>query len=180
MKTDKQILKILFYPAKYIDSSHIPDSIGTSFRENDYLINHWIINQFMLPFPSDIWESPDVLSSLFINNWQNLRFIAELIGAHITRTHAFNTSTLFFSDKRLQAFISLPLKYHVEIISHVTNRLSYGIVFLRMISEYLPTYLKSRLALCFPKELSLPLINITPTPMNINLLKMAIIYAKKN
>lgn len=178
MIIDNKTLRILYCPADYIDKSYLSNIDSLSKLQDKYLANYWIFTHYKLEHFSETWEASNFIDSLLIDNWFNLRIIAELIGGHLTRTLTHANSTLFFSDKRLLSFASMPLKYNLSIKGNDIDRLSCGFAFLRNISLSFPNFLRDRLNLCFPKNIQTPTVNIFQSPQNINLLNMAVDYAK--
>lgn len=178
MKIDNKTLRILYCPADYIDKSYLSNIDRLSKYYDKYLTNYWILTHYKLDHFSDTWEASNFIDSLLIDNWFNLRIIAELIGGHLTRTLTHANSTLLFSDKRLLSFASMPLKYDFPIKGNDVDRLSCGFAFLRSISSSFPKFLQDRLILCFPKNMKTPMVNLVQSPQNINLLNMAVHYAK--
>ncbi|EKC7685919.1 hypothetical protein OQB17_004440 [Salmonella enterica] len=174
---NSNLLKILYAPLLYTHRSYL--SIPFLERKNvpDNLINYWIINYYRLDDVTEEFMLRNVsyVSKLLIDNWFVLPKVSFLIGCFLCRKLCYED---FSSKKTLLEFMSLPLSFQVQLnnMEHC-NIIGAGSSFLYELGKGLPMALQQRLFLCFPKNISIPVINVPCSPHNINFLKVAISYA---
>lgn len=176
---DDRLMKILYYPASYTHSSHLPDTLHHREVWSDVLVNYWIIKTLQLKDVVTNWQPTDIITSLILSNWHNLPNVAHLLGGYILRSRLPGQGAALITDPQLLAFISLPLIHHITV-NHSEKNLNtsaWGIAFILSLAVSLPEALLQRLLLCFPAKITLPSIQGARTPHHINLLKMAITYA---
>ncbi|EEK4519630.1 oxidoreductase [Salmonella enterica] len=173
-------LKLLYAPLFYTDKSYLsalPDGKG---EFSDKLLNYWLINYYKLDHLTDDFQhkNTDIITTLFIHNWLLLPKVAYLIGSYIGRRLSYE-GIFLFPDSYMFEFMSLPLLYQAES-NHLIQPdiISTGVSYLLNLGKGLPVALKQRFLLCFPKSINCPELDIPKTQDNINLLKIAISYAK--
>lgn len=144
------------------------------------IANSWILNKYQLSTLPDMWKPSDVILSSFIDNWHLASVIADLLGGYLLRSKLLSSKVDLTAVPYLSAFISLPLIHSVIIseISGMPDITSYGVAFILSQFSDIPIALQQRLLLCFPAGLSLPILHAERTMNNINLLQMALNYAK--
>ncbi len=172
------ILKIMYAPLYYIHYSYL-GKLKHNKEFSDELINFWIIkhNQLSELPEGFIFHDKDDIEFLLVNNWQLLPNIALLIGCYLDRTSSHKG---IVDSLNCHLFISLPLQCQVKYVEayHACDVIAVGISFLLELGSNLPPALRQRFLLMFPEGIILPKLCVFKTPDNINLLKMAIVYAK--
>lgn len=177
--SNAQMIKILYAPAHYTDSSHLPDSVQTFTVGNPVLLNHWILTHCQLLDLPDSWSSARMPASLMLTGWFRLATAAHLAGGYLLRNRLLSQSTMLMSDARLLSFISLPLGHQVELQNggQNVNTMALGAAFILSLTPDLPQGLRQRFLLCFPADITLQPLTTAATPDNITLLRMAVNYA---
>ncbi|MFB9085419.1 type III secretion protein [Erwinia tracheiphila] len=119
--------------------------------------------------------------SLLLNHWQILSAAAHFAGGYLMRDQLMKHAATLATDSRLLSFISLPILYQANIENEFSDThfttIENGAAFIMSIASTLPRALQQRLALCFAHNMNKPPCVANPTPDNLNLLKMSIIYA---
>ncbi|ELD0488011.1 oxidoreductase [Escherichia coli] len=174
------ILKIMYAPLHYIHYSYL-GKLKCNKVLSDGLINFWIIKHYQLSeLPEGVgFHDRDDIEFLLVKNWQLLPNIALLIGCYLDRTY-LRKGIVDSLDLNCYIFISLPLQYQVKYVevSHADDVIAVGVSFLLELGSNLPLALRQRLIMMFPEGITLPKLCAFKSPDNINLLKMAIVYAK--
>lgn len=173
------LIKLLYAPSIYIDNSYLTMLPNNGIDFSNQIINYWIINHFKLEDIQDDLFSPktDDLALYLIRNWFLLPKVVLLIGGYLSRN--IFSSSFFLSHPVVLEFMSLPLSYKITpniLTQH--DIMATGVTFISELCATLPSALRQRFFLCFPKNISYPELNVPMIPDNINLLKMAFSYAK--
>ena len=179
---DCRLLNILYAPLGYIHSDNLSSAFSLNNIISDTLLNYWIISQYKLDNLPDYWRPEDPISLLIIPNWDMIPKIAYLLGGYILRERLLIDRATLITDLQLLSFISLPLQ-HTITICHEYDNFNYstcGATFIMGIAKMLPFALQQRLRLFFSPIMDFPKMKISISPDNINLLKMAIIYARNS
>lgn len=174
------LLKLLYAPSLYIDRSYLAMLPNKSMTFSNQIINYWVIKYFKLEdIQCDFFlKKTDNLTLFLIRNWFLLPKVALLIGGYFSR-NIFIGEHLFSTHPAVLKFMSLPLYYQIAPgILTQNNIMANGIAFIRDLCITLPSALRQRFYLCFPKDIVCPELNAPRTPENINFLKMAFSYAK--
>jgi type III secretion system OrgA/MxiK family protein len=176
---NQRMMSILYAPAGYTHASRLPKMFRAGERQDDTLLNFWLLRQSKLCDLPDTWQPGDATLSRLLSHWQQIPAAAHLIGGYLLRSRLLKQSAVLMSDPRLLAFISLPLLHQVHIDHKHTglDTASCGAAFILGQFPGLPAALRERLLLLFPAEMKLAKISAPKTPNNINLLRMALTYA---
>ncbi|MBS0846911.1 hypothetical protein [Citrobacter sp. JGM124] len=182
MTEDNQMMNILYAPLSYTHSDNLSSIYPSMEILTDVILNHWIITKYHLDDLPDVWKYDNPISTILISNWYIIPKISYFIGGYILRERLILDNSVLMSDLQLLSFISLPLRHSVQGISDYKNinYATFGAAFILGIAKNFPIALKQRLHLFFPSDMDFPKIKISITPDNINLLKMAIIYARNS
>lgn len=179
MVDDDLLLRVMYDPVQYTDKSHFPDSFQLDKTWDTVLVNYWLLTYYKLEDLPDNWGSTGAVSKLILTHWHKLTTIAHLIGGHLLRARMPSLSGAFLTDKRLQAFITLPLPHHIVPGNDMDTAdiSACGAAFMLNLADELPYALRQRFSLCFPAHMRIPSLVASVTPDHINLLQMAIHYA---
>ncbi|HBA9513506.1 TPA: hypothetical protein J1413_004864 [Escherichia coli] len=173
----EHLLKLLYAPSLYIDSSYLVMLPNKGVTFSHQIINYWIINYFKLEnIQRDFFfQKKDNITLSLIRNWFLLPKVAILIGGYLSR----NIFSSGFTHPEILKFMSLPLSYQIapNILTQ-SNVMANGITFIRELCVTLPSALRQRFYLCFPENIVYPELDVPRTPDNLNLLKVAFSYAK--
>ncbi|CAO96960.1 oxygen-regulated invasion protein [Erwinia tasmaniensis Et1/99] len=174
------MLRILYSPLNYTHPSHLQGSVLNLNSSDSVLINFWIITHFKLKDLPQNWEVNDNISLLLLDKWELINDAACLIGGYLLRSRILKQCTEIILNPRLSSFISLPIPHHVSLTTtgEHSNTLSLGLAFILSQIPHFPLALKERVLLFLPAEIDLPDTFIARNPNHLNLLTMALNYAK--
>lgn len=177
---DSHMMAILYDPASYAHTSHVPDVFREGEIADTTLLNFWLIRQQELePLRVD-WHSNDDTLSRLLSHWYKLPAVAHLAGGYLLRDDLSRRGALLLSDPRLLAFISLPMPAQPDPTPpalHQVDTASCGISFILRQFPGLPAALRQRLLLHFPAGMIQVPRSDEKNMDNINLLRMALTYA---
>ncbi|OWY74558.1 oxidoreductase [Pantoea sp. AMG 501] len=173
------LLRIMYCPIKYCHSSYLVNLRGEQDLFSEVVLNHWLIKYHQLTDLPEGWIAENQVARLVIHNWYRLSTIAHYIGGYLLREWLLRNGAALATDKKLRSFIALPLMHHVVIddLSGCCLKDS-GAAFIMALTPAMPQALRQRMSLCFSCDANFPQLIVKPAPEHLNLLKMAIAYAK--
>ena len=182
MNIDEIILRVMYNPLSYIHPEYVTEHLSSDLIINETFVNYWIIEHFQLSNPPDDWYPDDIISELLLLHWDFLPEICQLLGGYLSRHHLLKNPSFLLTNTMLLSFISLPLlvdvKIHADMDQLTIDRI--GVAFLSSLSSGLQSGLQQRIPLHFSPSADVFNLSVSLTPGNINLLKMAAIYAKNS
>lgn len=176
---DPCIMSILYAPASYTHRSHLPKMFLANEIREDRLLNFWLLRRGKFSDLPARWQPDEATFSLLLSHWHLIPLAAHLIGGYLQRDRLPEMGAVMMSDRRLLAFISLPLLHEVTLNERDVpfDTVSCGATLILGQFPELPAALRQRLMLHFPSSMALAQFAAPKTLNHINLLRMAFTYA---